>query len=60
MGCFGIGNNFPRGAQIDYVLGHWTEEEQLALPARVDIAVEMIKNFCLAGVQDTMNRYNNK
>ncbi len=57
---FGIGHDFPRGAQIDYVLGHWNEEEQQALPARVDLAVDMIKNFCLAGVQDTMNRYNNK
>ncbi len=57
---FGIGNNFLRGGQIEYVLGHWTEEEQQALPERVDTAVEMIKNFCLSGVQDTMNRYNNK
>lgn len=57
---FGIGNDFPKGAQVDYVLGHWTETEQQTLPARVDVAVEIVKSFCLAGVQNTMNQYNNK
>ncbi len=57
---FGIGNNFPKGQQINYVLGKWTEEENQQLPLRVDLAVEMIKSFCLAGIQTTMNQYNNK
>lgn len=57
---FGIGNNFPKGGQIDYVLGHFTEEEQLAIEERTDIACEMIKSFCLAGVDATMNLFNHK
>jgi len=57
---FGIGSDFPRGMQIEYVLGKWTEEETEVLPARVDKAAEIIKSFCLAGLQTTMNQYNNK
>ena len=57
---FGIGNDFPQGMQVDYVLGKWTGEENEALPPRVERAVEIIKSFCLAGLQNTMNQYNNK
>lgn len=57
---FGIGSDFPKGAQVDYVLGEWTSEESAALEERIPVAVEMVKNFCLAGLQDTMNRFNNK
>ena len=57
---FGIGNNFPKGGQIDYVLGHFDEEEQKALPKRIAIAEEIIKSFCLAGLNITMNQFNNK
>lgn len=57
---FGIGNNFPKGGQIDYVLGHFDEEEQKALPERIAIAGEIIKSFCLAGLNITMNQFNNK
>ncbi|NDV45762.1 aminoacyl-tRNA hydrolase [Paludibacter sp. 221] len=57
---FGVGDNFSRGGQVDYVLGRWTDEESLSLPARVDKAVEIVKSFCLAGLQTTMNQYNNK
>lgn len=57
---FGIGSDFPRGGQVDYVLGTWTEEETEGLPPRVDKAIEIIKSFCLAGLQTTMNQYNNK
>jgi PTH1 family peptidyl-tRNA hydrolase len=57
---FGIGSDFPKGAQVDYVLGEWTAEESVALEERIPVAVEMVKNFCLAGLQDTMNRFNNK
>lgn len=57
---FGIGNNFPKGYQVEYVLGRWDEEEQKLLPERVDKAIEMIKSFCLAGMQLTMTQYNNK
>jgi len=57
---FGIGNDFPRGCQIDYVLGHFTLDQRQQLPTRVDIAVDAIKEFCLAGIQRAMNTYNNK
>ncbi|WP_352422014.1 aminoacyl-tRNA hydrolase [Proteiniphilum sp.] len=57
---FGIGDNFPRGGQVDYVLDRFSEEEQKLLPERIDMAVDMIRSFCLAGVQNTMNLYNNK
>ena len=57
---FGIGSHFERGQQVDYVLGGWTNEEQQALPIRVDKAIEIIKSFCLSGLQFTMNNYNNK
>jgi peptidyl-tRNA hydrolase, PTH1 family len=57
---FGIGNNYPRGGQVNYVLGHLTDEEQKIFPQRVGQAVEMIKSFCLSGIQTTMNLYNNK
>ena len=57
---FGIGNDFPKGSQVEYVLGKWDEEEQKLLPERVEKAIEMIKSFCLAGMQLTMTQYNNK
>ena len=57
---FGIGNDFPRGMQIDYVLEEFSDEEKLSLPERIDTAVEMIRSFCLSGINETMNVYNNK
>lgn len=57
---FGIGNDFPKGAQVHYVLSRWTEEEETKIPERAEQAGEIIKSFCLAGVQHTMNAYNNK
>ena len=57
---FGIGSDFEKGRQVDYVLGRWTEEEKQGLPPRVDKAIEIVKNFCLSGMQFTMNNYNNK
>ncbi|HNX88833.1 MAG TPA: aminoacyl-tRNA hydrolase [Paludibacteraceae bacterium] len=57
---FGIGNGYPRGGQVDYVLGRWTDEQQAALPQRVETAMDMIRSFCLSGVELTMTQYNNK
>lgn len=57
---FGIGNDFPRGGQIDYVLGHFTLEQRQQLPARVEVACEAIKAFCLSGIDFAMCNYNNK
>ena len=57
---FGIGNDFPRGGQIDFVLGHFTDEDLKAMDERVATACEIIKSFCLAGINITMNQYNKK
>jgi PTH1 family peptidyl-tRNA hydrolase len=57
---FGIGNEFSKGSQINYVLSPFTEEEREKLPARLEIAIQMVSGFCLAGVQNTMNQFNNK
>ena len=54
----GIGSDFPRGMQVDWVLGRFSEAELSALQPRVDIAVEIIKSFVLAGVDITMNQFN--
>ncbi len=57
---FGIGSDFSRGAQVDYVLGEWTAEETKLLAERLDISSDIIKSFCLQGVERTMNAYNKK
>ncbi len=57
---FGIGNDFPYGKQIDYVIGQWKASEMTVVEQRLDIAVEMIKSFVTQGVDLTMNQYNNK
>ena len=57
---FGIGNNFSRGAQCNFVLGKWTDEEQKLLPERLKVTSEIIPSFCLQGIDHTMNLYNGK
>jgi PTH1 family peptidyl-tRNA hydrolase len=57
---FGIGSEFGRGQQVDYVLGQWTADEALALPERIEKCVEAILVFPLIGIQETMNQFNNK
>ncbi|HLT79999.1 MAG TPA: aminoacyl-tRNA hydrolase [Cyclobacteriaceae bacterium] len=55
---FGIGNDFPRGGQVDYVLSRFTPEEFEALPKHIEKAVEMILSFCTQGLNRTMSLYN--
>ena len=57
---FGISDEFSRGKQVDYVLGKWTEEEKEKLSERLEIAVDIIKSFGLAGINNTMNSFNGK
>ena len=57
---FGIGSDFPRGGQIDYVLGHFTDEDWKTMDERLEMAGEIIKSFCLAGIDITMNQFNKK
>jgi PTH1 family peptidyl-tRNA hydrolase len=56
----GIGNDFPRGAQIDYVLGEFSDEESQSLEPVFATAGEIIKSFVLSGVDFTMNQFNKK
>ncbi len=57
---FGIGNEFGRGQQVDYVLGQWEEEEKKILAERFAVAGEAILTFGTLGIQRTMNLFNNK
>jgi len=57
---FGISDAFNKGQQVDYVLGEWTDEENLKLKERLDKSVEIIKSFALAGINITMNTFNGK
>ena len=57
---FGIGNDFPKGCQVDYVLGEFSNDDKILLDERIKIAVDAIRSFCLAGLPLTMNQFNNK
>jgi PTH1 family peptidyl-tRNA hydrolase len=57
---FGLGNNYPKGCQIDFVLGNFTLDERQMLPTRLEVAVEAMKEFVLAGMQTAMCNFNNK
>ncbi len=57
---FGIGNEFPRGCQIDYVLGTFSPEERKILEERIPVAVEAAKDVILAGLGHAMCNFNNK
>ena len=54
----GIGNDFPVGMQIDHVLGRFSAEELAQLQPAIDVAVDIINSFVLAGIDVTMNQYN--
>ena len=55
---FGVGAEFSKGRQVDYVLGEWNEEEKGLLKERLDISCDLIRSFVLAGVKNTMNEFN--
>ena len=57
---FGVGGNYARGRQADFVLGSWTKEEESQLIERIPIAVKAILSFGTAGINNTMNSYNGK
>ena len=57
---FGVGNDFAKGQQIDYVLGTFPPEEKKLLPERLKVAAEAVKAFCLSGIQFAMTNFNNK
>lgn len=55
---FGIGDDYPKGRQIDYVLGPFDKEEQLELPALIAHSVSAIKSFTTVGLELTMTQFN--
>jgi len=55
---FGVGADFGKGNQIDYVLGKWNDDEKKALIERLDRSSELIKSFVLSGITTTMNEFN--
>jgi peptidyl-tRNA hydrolase, PTH1 family len=56
---FGIGNNFPKGMQVDFVLGKWNKEEVPVVNAKIEKCIEAIENFSFIGLDRTMNLVNN-
>jgi PTH1 family peptidyl-tRNA hydrolase len=57
---FGIGNEFYKGGQVDYVLGKWNAEERKLLDERIEKSVDAVKSFISTGLARTMNAFNNK
>ena len=55
---FGVGDDFHKGQQVDYVLSNFTQEEFKALPPIIDKANEMVLSFCTIGAERTMNLFN--
>lgn len=57
---FGISDDFKKGRQVDYVLGEWDEEEKTKLPERLEVSIQAIESFALAGLGNTMTTFNGK
>lgn len=56
---FGIGNQYPKGRQVDFVLGKWFPEEQPVVQQKINKSVEIIESFATIGLEKTMNTVNN-
>lgn len=57
---FGIGNQYPRGRQVDFVLGRWTAREQPLVEQKIQASVDIIETFVTEGVEACMNRFNSR
>ena len=55
---FGIGNNYPRGMQVEYVLGKWTTPELPLVKLKISKSVDAVETFILAGLETAMNQFN--
>ena len=56
---FGIGNNYPKGMQADFVLGKWLKAEEPVVLRKIEKCVELIESFIAAGIDPTMTSFNN-
>ena len=57
---FGLGNDYPKGHQSDFVLGKWRKEEEPLVKLKIDKSVEVIETFVLQGIATAMNQVNNQ
>jgi PTH1 family peptidyl-tRNA hydrolase len=57
---FGVGGDFPKGYQVEYVLGKWTPDEKKLVTEKATNACKLITSFVFAGPARTMTDYNNK
>ena len=57
---FGVGGNYSKGRQVDFVLGEWNKEETSLLIERLPIAAKIVTSFGTAGLANTMNTFNGK
>ena len=55
---FGVGNTFPKGMQVDFVLGKWLKEEQPLIIKKIEKCTEIIESFAAIGIEKTMNLAN--
>lgn len=55
---FGIGNDYPKGKQVDFVLGKWSEAEMPVVKKKIEATIEVIESFVLTGIERTMNHAN--
>lgn len=56
---FGIGNNFPKGMQVEFVLSKWFKEEIPVVKIKIDKCIEVIESFAATGIDKTMSLVNN-
>ena len=56
---FGIGNQFPKGKQVEFVLSHWLPEERPIVKLKIEKSIEVIQDFACMGIDRTMNSINN-
>ncbi|MCW0481397.1 aminoacyl-tRNA hydrolase [Gaoshiqia sediminis] len=57
---FGIGDDFKRGQQVNYVLSEWEKDEAAELPQKIDTCIEIIQSYGTIGIERTMNEYNKR
>ena len=57
---FGVGNDFPRGRQADYVLSNFTDDDYQTMDNRIDLAIKMTQGFTTNGIARTMSDFNGK
>ena len=55
---FGIGNNYPKGMQVDFVLSKWANYEMAVVKLKIERCIDAIESFATAGIEQTMNEVN--